>query len=106
MLFMLGGEGYSSRTASVVESVRKRMRPPEGDLARFQTGAGNLSLDAAGRRENSPSFCANQGRPSISSPASGIRSPPSSGAAPSSGVAENDTRKARRGTVGARYEHG
>src|SRR5260370_6557432 len=106
MLFRRGGDGYSSRTASAVESVRRRIRPPEGDLARFQTGAGNLSLDAAGSGKNSPSFFANQGRLSISSPSCGIASQRRSGAARSSGVARSEVRKVRRNTIGAEYETG
>src|SRR6266536_5538637 len=57
--------------ATVLESVRKRMRPPLGELPRFQTAFGSVSFSRSGSRKNSPSFSANQGRPSTSSRGSG-----------------------------------
>src|SRR5260370_33560121 len=103
MLFMLGGEGYSSRIARVVASVRNRTRPPEGDFARFQTGGGNFSCDAAGSRKNSPPFWPNQGRPSISSSELDGGSQRSSGPAASSGVASREVRKVRRSIIDGNY---
>src|SRR5689334_8209952 len=73
MLRIPGGRGHSSFTAMVVESVRKRIRPPVGSSARFQTAGGNVSFDRAGSRQNSPLFSWNQGRPATASlPPTGI----------------------------------
>src|ERR1700680_684568 len=103
MLFMLGGEGYSNRTASGGASVRNRTRAPDGDLARSQTGGGNFSCNAAGSRKNSPPFWPNQGRPSISSSELDGGSQRSSGTAASSGVASREVRKVRRAIIDGNY---
>src|ERR1700676_2335019 len=106
MLFILGGEGYSNRTASVVASVRNRTRAPDGDFARFQTGSGNFSCDAAGSRKNSPPFWPNQGRPSISRSELDGGSQRSSGPAGRSGVASREARKVRRAIIDGNYSMG
>src|SRR5260370_2645849 len=103
MLAMLGGRGYSSRIASVVASVLKRTRAPEGDFARFHTGAGNVSCDAAGSRKNSPSFRLNHGSPSISKSVLDGGSQRSSASARSSGIVSREVRKARRAIIDADY---
>src|ERR1051325_1230062 len=68
MFAMLGGEAYSRRIASIVVSVRNRMRPPLGHCARLQTSLRNSDFDRVGRRISSPSFSLNHGNPLISSP--------------------------------------
>src|SRR5712691_7069660 len=103
MLFMLGADGYSSRTASADESVRKRMRAPEGDLDRFQTAGGNFSCEEAGSRKNSPPFCANQGSPQISISGLGTGSQRRSGSAGSSGTENREASKVRREIIDDDY---
>src|SRR6476660_8636068 len=103
MLAMLGADGYSRRTASVVESVRKRMRAPEGDIARFQTGFGNLSFDDSGSRKNSPAFWPNQGKPRTSSSGLGTGSHRRSTSAGSRGAANREAINVRRAIIDADY---
>src|ERR1700722_2331371 len=103
MFLISGGDGYSRRTASVVESVRTRMRAPDGDFARFHTGGGNLSFEAAGSRKNSPPFCANQGSPSISSSVVGSVSHRRSCSAGSSGAARREKKIVRRAIIADDY---
>src|SRR5205823_4736924 len=103
MLLMLGAEGYSSRTDSDDESVRKRMRAPDGDFARFHTAGGTLFCDEAGSRKNSPPFWANQGRPLISNSGHGRGSHRISGSDRSSGAVRSDARKALRAIIDADY---
>src|SRR5437773_1204557 len=103
MLFMLGADGYSRRTASAAESVRRRMRAPEGDLARFQTGGGNLSCDEIGRRKNSPPFWPNQGSPQISSSGLGTVNQRRSSSAESSGAENTEASRVRREIIDDDY---
>src|SRR5437867_4171949 len=101
MLFIPGAEGYSRRTASEVESVRKRMRAPDGDIARFHTGERNFSRDETGSRKNSPPFLENQGSPSISNSGLGTESQRRSASAESSGAAKREASRVRRSIIDA-----
>ena len=56
---MFGGDGYSTRTATVTASVRNLIRAPEGDWAKFQTEGGNFSL----RRQEAVQLAAVLGQP-------------------------------------------
>src|SRR5437588_12169300 len=57
--------------ATLVASVAKRMRPPLGWVARFQTGSRTTSLRRAESRHSSGAFSRNQGSPKTGSCASG-----------------------------------